>query len=323
MPLPTGPIIGILTDNLRQRKSVLPISKAAATRWAKGLELPKGGETVLYTGHMYQLIPVIDTMSKQMAFFENSWITKFFGLGRLANKFVNMSFFMGLLTPAGEKKAYDEMLRDIAGLLKNAGISFGYLYGEEMYSGALVYDEGVDAAFKAHARRVADMFKRNGVRKIITVDPHTTNMLRDVYPNVVPGFDCEVKSYLEVLADNRTGEPVASGETVVVHDSCVYARYENVIEQPRALLADCGVTVLEPDDARKATHCCGGPIEALFPSEAHRVARERLDQLKAEGGHIVTMCPICLVNLRKANKNEVKISDISAVLAGANTEGKS
>jgi len=57
MPLPTGETIGILADNLRIRKSVLPISKKSATRWAKGLGLPKGGETVLYTGLMYQMIP--------------------------------------------------------------------------------------------------------------------------------------------------------------------------------------------------------------------------------------------------------------------------
>jgi len=272
---------------------------------------------------MYQLIPVIDTMSKQMAFFENSWITKFFGLGRLANKFVNLSFFMGLLTPADQKTAYDKMLQDIAGLLKKAGVSFGYLYEEEMYSGALIYDEGIDAAFTAHANRVAEMFKRNGVKKIITVDPHTTNMLREVYPKVVHGFDCEVKSYLEVLAEKLPEAKVKSDQTVVIHDSCVYARYENVIEEPRTLLSGCGITVREPDDSRKATHCCGGPIEALFPAEAHRVARERLAQLTGEGDHIVTMCPICLVNLRKANnKNEVTISDMSAVLADANIEEK-
>jgi len=320
MPLPTGPILGILTDNLRLRKSVLPLSKSAATRWAKNLNLPKGGETVLYTGHLYQLIPVIDTMSKQMAFFENSWITKFFGLGRFANKFVNLSFFMGLLTPADQKKAYDKMLQNIAGLLKKADVSFGYLYGEELYSGALIYDEGIDDAFKAHAKRVVEMLKRNGVKRVITVDPHTTNMLREVYPKVVPGFDCEVKSYLEVLAEKLPESDKKTNQTVVVHDSCVYARYENVIEEPRTLLAGCGVTALEPDDARKATHCCGGPIEALFPSEAHRVAENRLAQLKVEGDHIVSMCPICIVNLTKAAKGSTQISDISAILAKAHLE---
>ena len=64
MPLPTGDVIGILADNLRLRKSVLPISKRNVTRWARGLDIPDGGQTVLYTGMMYQLIPYIEGLVK-------------------------------------------------------------------------------------------------------------------------------------------------------------------------------------------------------------------------------------------------------------------
>ncbi len=64
MPLPTGDVIGILADNLRLRKSVLPLSTKVATKWTEGLDLPRGGETVLYTGMMYQLIPYIEGLVK-------------------------------------------------------------------------------------------------------------------------------------------------------------------------------------------------------------------------------------------------------------------
>jgi heterodisulfide reductase subunit A len=45
--------------NLRRRGSVFPISSAATTKWARGLGIPQGGKTVIYTGHMYQLVPYI------------------------------------------------------------------------------------------------------------------------------------------------------------------------------------------------------------------------------------------------------------------------
>ena len=64
MPLPTGDVIGILTDNLRKRGSVLPISRKSVVRWAQGLGLRPGGDTVLYTGMMYQLIPYIEGLVK-------------------------------------------------------------------------------------------------------------------------------------------------------------------------------------------------------------------------------------------------------------------
>ena len=96
MTLPTGKILGILADNLERRGSVLPLSRKAVTGWADGLDIPAGGATVLYTGHMYQLIPAIDAMAGQMARLESSPIAKMIGVGRAVNKVVNLSFFMGL-----------------------------------------------------------------------------------------------------------------------------------------------------------------------------------------------------------------------------------
>jgi hypothetical protein len=82
MPLPIDGTIGILADNLKIRKSVLPISVKSATRWAEGLNLPKGGETVIYTGLMYQLIPYIEAMSKAQEKIEDTWLVDFIKYGQ-------------------------------------------------------------------------------------------------------------------------------------------------------------------------------------------------------------------------------------------------
>jgi hypothetical protein len=321
MPLPTATVLGILDDNLARRGSVLPLSNRKATRWARGLGIPRGGETVLYTGHMYQLIPAIDTMAGLLARFENSRLNRLFGLGRALNRVFSVTFFLQLLVPRKKRREYDAMLRNIATLLQEAGVSFGYLYGDDMYSGTLAYDEGLDDAFALHARRVAEAFRRNGVERVITVDPHTTHMLREVFPRFVPGFAPQVRSYLEVLAECVPGRPSVPNGQVVIHDSCVYARYEGIIEQPRVLLRRAGLAVGEPALSGAATHCCGGPVEVLFPGEAHRIALERVAQLTRAGRRITTMCPICLVNLRKAAGSRAEILDISQVLADPNGSG--
>ena len=317
MPLPTEYVLGILVDNLLKRKSVLKLSPRTTTRWAQGLNIPRGGETVLYTGHMYQLIPAISALAAKMAFFENSWITNFFGLGRFVNKFINLAWFMAR-TDAGETKHYNDILRKIARLLQAAEIDFGYLYEEEMYSGALVHDEGVDDAFKQHAQRVYEVFKRNGVKSVITVDPHTTNMLRSVYPEYVDGYDLEVKSYLEVLTENNIDASRTLDRNMTIHDSCVYARYEDIVSEPRFLLSKAGAKIIEPELAGKLTHCCGGPIESFFPGKAQAIAEKRMEQLAAAGGNIVAMCPICLVNLKHAAKDKnIEVKDISEYLVEA------
>lgn len=317
MRIPIAPILGIFVDNMRKRGSVLPLSKRTATGWANGLNLPRGGETVLYTGHMYQMIPAIAAVSSQMAWLENSFLARFFGLGRFVNKFVSLSFFMGL-TASTEKKRYsNQVLCDIVDLLRDAKVEFGYLYEDELYAGALLYDDGLDESFGEHARRVAEHLKKLGVRRLITVDPHTTKMFRHAYPKYVKDFDIEVQSYLEVLAQTPSEAKEAINGEVVVHDSCVYARYEDVREQPRALLRAAGLTVREPELSGKSTHCCGGPLESLFPAEAQRIAGIRVDQLEAQGKNVVTMCPFCWVNLCKAAGDRIVIKDIATTLAAS------
>ncbi len=317
MALPTKHVLGILVDNLLKRGSVLRLSPRATVKWTQGLDIPRGGKTVIYTGHMYQLIPAISALAAKMAMIENSWITRFFGLGRFANRIVNLAWFMARSDPQ-ETEHYNNILRNIARLLQASGVGFGYLYEEEMYSGALIHDEGVDDAFVKHARRVVEVFKRNGVKTVITVDPHTTNMLRSVYPEYCKDYDLEVKSYLEVLANSDINASRMLNLDVTIHDSCVYARYEDVVMKPRQLLTKAGATINEPENAGKLTHCCGGPIESFFPSKAQAIARKRMDQLAATGGNVVAMCPICLVNLKHAAKSmNTDVKDISEYLVGA------
>ncbi len=317
MPLPTGDIVGLMVDNLNKRGSVFPMSARKSTRWADGLGIPRGGATVLYTGAMYQLLPYIISMVGLLERVEDTFLTRFVFLGRFANRFVNLSS-LAARPSRSETMKYDQMLKNIAGLLQQAGIEFGYLYEDDLYAGALAYDMGVDATLAAHAKKVYATFKKHGVRNAITLDPHTTNMLRSVYPTVIDGFDIEVKSYLEVLAD-ADAEPLRRiGEDVVIHDSCVYARSEGVVDQPRQLLERAGYSLREPRASRNLTYCCGGPIEALFPKKAHDIGQQRVEQLKATGGkQVTTMCPICLASLSKAAGGSLEMEDISVFLQRA------
>jgi Fe-S oxidoreductase len=313
MPLPTGDIIGILADNLRLRKSVLPISARNATRWARGLDLPRGGETVLYTGMMYQLIPYIGALVKVETRLGASPLARFTGLGRKLNKVINISAFMA--RPSAEVKAvYDQVPINVARLLREAGVEFGYLYEDDLYSGALAHDLGADEAVLAHVRRVDGVFRKHGVKTVITIDPHTTNMLRSVYPKLLPDYGVQVKTYLEVLAEKDLVPRTPLSGTVVIHDPCVFARYENIVEEPRKLLVATGMTIEEPERSGRMTWCCGGPVESLYPEKALANARRRVEQLRAAGSEVVTMCPMCFVNLSDAASGGVAVEDISHYL---------
>ncbi len=316
MPVPIASTLGMLGDNLRKRGSALPLGRRAAVAWTRGLDIPRGGETVLYTGQMWQMAPAINAMTHQLARFEGSRLSGLFGFARTMNRLVNLTPLLAR-TSAAERKAYTDRLRNIARLLKAAGVAFGYLYEDDLYAGGLAHDEGLDAVFVDHARRIQAVLGKHGVKRVITVDPHTTNMLRSVIPKAVPGFAVEVKSYLEVLAERAPPVRQPLGRTATIHDSCVYARYEGVLKEPRTLLARGGVRLDEPELAGSLTFCCGGPAEMLFPTRSADVARRRVAQLKAANPEVITACPLCLANLSRVAEPDVHIRDISDYLVEA------
>jgi Fe-S oxidoreductase len=256
---------------------------------------------------------------KNMGLVEDSFLGKFVFVGRFFNKMFNVSAFVSRPSKA-DVKLYKQIVHNIAKLLKKAGVEFGYLYKKELYAGTLAYDLGVDDAFSIQAKRVYNLLKENGVSTVITVDPHTTNIMRSVYPTIIDGYDIEVKSYLEVLAASDDFQPLHSIEKeITVHDSCVYARHEGVIDEPRQLLKRAGYTIKEPKDNKALTHCCGGPIESIFPKMSHVIGNNRVQQLKdvTNGGTVATMCPICMASLKKASGDGLEIEDISSLLVKA------
>jgi len=316
MPLPTGDVIGILADNLRLRRSVLPLSAKVATKWTEGLGLRHGGDTVLYTGMMYQLIPYIEGLVKAEIKFGDSWLAKYTGLGRKVNRVVNISAFMARPS-AAERAVYDQVPINVVHLLRKAGVEFGALFEDDLYSGALAYDLGADEVLLEHARRVHAVFRKRGVKTVITIDPHTTTMLRSVYPKILEGYDIEVRSYLEVLAEKGMAPSMMLSGDVAIHDSCVFARYEGIVDEPRELLAAAGVTIRDPENTGRQTWCCGGPVESLYPAKAAANAEKRVAQLRAAAPDAVTMCPMCFVNLSSAAGDTMRFKDISQYLREA------
>jgi len=270
---------------------------------------------MLYTGALYQLTPYIASIVGQLSAIEGS------RLSRLALRLSGILSSTGLaglvVRPRGDMASVvEEILRSIASMLRSSGIDIAYPYEDDLYSGVLLYDLGLDDLFKEHAAKVYKALRSRGAKLLVTVDPHTTHVMRSVYPKYVDGYDLEVKSYLEVLAERGYKPPAASGR-VVIHDPCLYARFEGVVEQPRRLLVEAGFEVLEPRRSRRMTYCCGGPIEGLAPRMAKTIAKTRLEELKEKSSTIVTMCPICYANLKAVAGDGIDIVDIALLLAGA------
>jgi Fe-S oxidoreductase len=294
----------IVVDSLEKSWLPFPIKEDLCENWKKDLQVGPSS-TILYTSCMYHIAPVIEKAVENL---EKFGVTKGGVMARLAS--VGTKALGGfLLRPdEAEVKRADAIVRRIYELLRRAGVEFGLL-DREIYSGALLYELGLVDDFARYARRAAEYFKKRGVRRIITVDPHTQHVLEKIYPKYVEGFDVEVVSYLDLI---KPGGVSINGFTI--HDSCLYARFLGKYERIRQLLA-AGKPVEDPYITGKDTAgCCGGPIESTFPGVAKQIAKARVRELAKLSRKVVVQCPICYVNLKRASEGEVELYHMAEVL---------
>jgi Fe-S oxidoreductase len=197
-------------------------------------------------------------------------------------------------------------LRGIISSLSAIGAMPAYLYEDEPYSGVLLYDLGLDEFIDEHIKKVYRLLKSHNIEKIICVDPHTTFMLKEVYPKYIDEFQIEVQHYLEILSENnealRRSCKGAIDKEFVIHDSCYLTRELGVVEQVRRVCESISIAIKEPENTKLDTACCGGPIEYAFRDLTEKVSRTRVEELLSISNNIIVVCPICLINLQKYEK---------------------
>ena len=301
-------IIELMASNLKKTRNPLGLSNDKINTWWKGLDIPKEGETMLYTGLMYPLIPYIEFMTKKLEGYEKSFMKKFIGLAKYVPKPLFRMLF-GKPISKEEKERFDNIVRTIAKLLLKAGVDYFYNPELDIYSGILLYDLGDIDGFIQHAEYVVSRLKEAGVKKVITVDPHTTFALKELYPKYI-NADLEVQTYFEVL--NSANIEATSDASVTIHDPCFYGRYLKLSLIPRELLKKLGVKIVDVKNSMEYTVCCGGPLESLYPTYSKQIAERRVAELKKTGLPIIAMCPICLANLKRGG---LVAEDLSEFLA--------
>lgn len=284
-----------LKQSLDKYGMPFPVDKRVCSGWAR--DLPHGGETIIFTSCMYQIEPVVPTLSKFSSM-----------AGALTGALKGLSSFAKLVKPPKEEmeRAYT-ILNNIVNALKRRGINPGYLYEDEPYSGALLLESGLLEDFADHAKKVASMLKERGVKRVITVDPHTHNALTR-YGEFIP-FDVEVVNYLQLVDVDRK----IDGE-FTIHDSCLYSRFLNLRDRYRELVSKSGIKLNEDFlvTGRETSTCCGGPIALINRDLSESIAEKRAQDLNRLSNRLLVMCPICYVTLSPHFKGEVK--DLAEVI---------
>ena len=324
-------IFNVIKENILTYGNPLGLRPESLADWNHKIKLPNKGKTLIYSGGEHQLIPYLNHLTKVITRLETEGKT--FSLMVGAGKFLNRlglsldKVYGSLLN--GEQKRFEDVPFKAAAILKNMGTDLCFLGEEELYSGALLFEMGYIEELKGYAGKVATQIESTGASEVVCLSPHTVELFRDAYKNLLGGFNIDVYSFSEYLVKHLDpSQLITSGKQTIltIHDPCRLTRDSNIAEETRQFFTTFpGVDLREPVNCKEWTSCCGGPIKMVFPELAHMISRRRLSDLTATGAELVlTFCPYCLASFVKNNKEErpVKIVDFIEFIYGRMTNAQ-
>ena len=229
---------------------------------------------------------------------------------------------MGAYDPQGR-----EIVLALARVLRHAGITFGVLRKEKC-TGDPARRLGNDLAVSQVAEANIETLRTAKVGKMVSICPHCVRTIGTDWKEF--GATFEIEHHSQVLARIASRLPAAapSRQTVAFHDPCYLGRYQNVYDEPRAVIAK-SADLKDPERSRERSFCCGAGGGQMFLGEekGKRVNVERVEQLVATGAEVIgTACPFCQTMFRDAlgtvTQSPPQLLDIAQIAAAALPEAK-
>jgi Fe-S oxidoreductase len=223
--------------------------------------------------------------------------------------------------------AYDERARQgaisTAKLMKSAGVDFAILGPREACTGDPARRMGDEYTFQRLAKQNVGTLNSSRVKRIVTTCPHCFNTLSNEYPDF--GGSYEVVHHTVFLAElMREGKikPLAGDKAITYHDSCYLARHNDVMAEPRELVAAAGRPV-EMARSGKRTFCCGAGGARMWMEEnrGRPINQERVREAAATGAQTLAVaCPFCTVMLDDGVREtgaKLQVVDLATLLSEA------
>jgi Fe-S oxidoreductase len=270
-------------DNLERNFTPWGFSHSSRADWAEGMEIPRMSDAVE----------------------------------------VDVLFWVGC---AGAYDArYRKVTQAFSQLMKHAGVKFAILGLEEKCNGDAARRMGNEYLAQTLMNENVGMLNRYNVKKIVTTCPHCFHSLKKEYPQF--GGNYEVVHHTDFLLDlvNRGKIKISGSQrsTITFHDSCYLARYNGIIDSPRALLNSLPQSsVIEMPRSKDKGLCCGagGGRMWMEEKEGKRINIERTEEaLSTNASTIGTACPFCMTMMTDGVKakeagDRAQVKDIAELL---------
>jgi len=222
--------------------------------------------------------------------------------------------------------------RALISLMHQAQVDFAILGDEETCTGDAARRAGNEYLFlqlaQANVATLNRYYLEKRFERIVTACPHCLTTLKNEYPDFGGSWPIlhHSKFLLDLVQSGRLHPDESRLKSIVFHDPCTLARYENDVISPRRLLRNLPhVSLIEPEHSGKFTLCCGAGGSRMWMDEdpKSRMNEARSRELLATGAEgIVTACPFCTTMIgdgvaQIGSNQDVEVLDIAEVLAAA------
>ncbi len=227
--------------------------------------------------------------------------------------------------------SYDPRVQNVSTalvrILQKANLDFGILGKKESCCGNEIRRMGEQALFKKLAKDNTALFKKSGIKRIITISPHCFNAFKNEYPD----FDIPVQHYTQVVIELiETGKlkmSKALNLPTTYQDPCFLGKQNLVFDEPRKILTSIpGLEFSEMERSKQRSLCCeggGGRMWGEGGTEGTRNGEIRIKEAVGLGAKVMaTACPFCLLTLEDAVKisglaDQIVVKDISELISEA------
>jgi len=261
-----------------------------------------------------------------------------------------VAYFVGCTT------AYlcPDIARAAVKILEAGGMNFTVMSAGEYCCGAPLWRTGQWEAARRLAEHNLEMFRKQGIKTVITGCAECYGTFRGFYPRISE-LDFEVLHISEVIHRLLRDDKLKLHDTVrmkvTYHDPCLLGRLSElyvpwngeikpfgyheppkqwrrgtsgVYDAPREVLRSIpGIELVEMTRNEENAFCCGGGggVPAAFPDFALWTATERLMEVESTGAEaVVSACPFCATNFRnaiEAAQSAIRYHDLTELVARA------
>jgi len=150
--------------------------------------------------------------------------------------------------------------------------------------------------------------------------------LKNEYPQ--KGGNYEVIHHSQLIArlikEGKFALNASLEGTLTYHDPCYLGRQNNIVQEPRDVLAAAGATLLEMEKHGKDSFCCGAGGAQYWKEEepgTEAVNLNRFSQAQATGASTLAVgCPFCATMMIDANREQgepMQVIDVAEIVANS------